>query len=100
MGAGEERTQEGWETVMYQIIIKREALKELEVLPKSSVAAIAAAIDKLAMQPRPPGCKKLKGSADSLWRVRVRDYRVIYKVDDPILIVEVRKIGHRREIYE
>ena len=81
---------------MYQIIIKREALKELEVLPKSSVAAI----DKLAMQPRPPGCKKLKGSADSLWRVRVRDYRVIYKVDDPILIVEVRKIGHRREIYE
>ena len=65
-----------------------------------SVAAIAAAIDKLAMQPRPPGCKKLKGSADSLWRVRVGDYRVIYKVDDPILIVEVRKIGHRREIYE
>ncbi len=84
----------------YSISIKKEALKELKALPKKSVVAVSDAIDELASQPRPVGCKKLKANKEELWRIRVGDYRVIYTIEDTIRIVEVRKIGNRRDVYE
>lgn len=53
--------------------------------------------DALAHEPRPPGCKKLRGGAG--WRVRVGDYRGICQVDDSARIVTVLRAGHRRDIY-
>ena len=50
-------------------------------------------------RPRPSGCKKISGMREVLWRVRVGDYRVIYAVDDAIRVVEVRRVGHRGDIY-
>ena len=55
-------------------------------------------IESLAANPRPPGCKKLKGYPD-LWRVRVGDYRVIYRFDLVRGEIYLVPIGHRREIY-
>ena len=54
----------------------------------------------LANDPRPPGSKKLKGVIPALWRIRVRDYRVIYAIQDQTVTVEIIRIGHRREVYE
>jgi mRNA interferase RelE/StbE len=85
---------------MYKLTIKKEALKELEHLPKRIVITVYNAIDQLAINPRPIGCKKLKSTKENLWRIRVGDYRVIYLVDDVIRIVNVRKIGHRKDIYD
>lgn len=85
---------------MYQIIIKKEALKELKQLPKSAVKGISLSIEELSANPRPEGCKKLKGSKENLWRIRVGNYRVIYLIDDVIRIVNVRNIGHRKDIYD
>lgn len=85
---------------MYGISIKREALKELRSFPKKAVESISESIDRLSIDPRPKGCKKLKPEAADLWRIRVGNYRVIYQVDDEIRIVEVRKIGHRKDIYK
>ena len=85
---------------MYQIIIKREALKELKLLPRNTVAVISQSIELLSTDPRPAGCKKLKGSKENLWRIRVGNYRVIYMVDDIVRIVNVRNIGHRKDIYD
>jgi mRNA interferase RelE/StbE len=85
---------------MYQIVIKKEALKELKQLPQNTVTAITGAIEHLSTNPRPSGCKKLKGSKENLWRIRIGDYRVIYLIDDVIRIVNVRNIGHRRHIYD
>lgn len=56
------------------------------------------AVEKLAKAPRPSGCKKLAGSEDT-YRIRVGDYRVIYTVDDVILIVAIERVRHRREVY-
>ena len=56
------------------------------------------AVEALADAPRPSGCKKLQGSEDT-YRIRVGDYRVIYSVDDSILIVAIERIRHRREVY-
>ena len=55
-------------------------------------------IQSLATDPRPPACKKLAGR-DGAFRVRAGDYRVVYTVNDREIVVEVVKIGHRREIY-
>lgn len=57
-------------------------------------------IDELAVNPRPVGCKKLKGEKEYLWRVRVGDYRIIYKIEDVVKVIEIRKVGHRKNIYE
>jgi mRNA interferase RelE/StbE len=59
---------------------------------------ILASIVALASNPRPTGCVKLEG-AESLWRVRVRDYRVVYQITDRQLLVTVVKIGHRKDVY-
>jgi mRNA interferase RelE/StbE len=47
---------------------------------------------------RPPGCVKLQGG-DELYRVRVGDYRIIYQIQDTVLVVLVVQIGNRRDIY-
>lgn len=56
-------------------------------------------IDGLAVNPRPSGCKKLRGYKN-LWRIRVGDYRVVYIIDDDRTMVSVTRIAHRRDVYE
>ncbi len=84
---------------MHEVRIGRSAAKEFESLPDQVIDRVATKIESLAQQPRPTGCKKLRG-ADNLWRVRVGDYRIIYAVDDTLSIVEIRVIRHRKDVYE
>ena len=55
-------------------------------------------IQALAENPRPPGCEKLAGSGDR-YRVRQGRYRIPYTVADPNLLVDIVKVGHRKEMY-
>ncbi|MEP6803906.1 MAG: type II toxin-antitoxin system RelE/ParE family toxin [Flavobacterium sp.] len=48
--------------------------------------------------PRPNGCKKLKGRSG--YRIRIGDYRVIYEIFDGDLLIDVVDLGHRKDIYE
>ena len=82
----------------YAITLKPSARRELAKLPKPDGEWIARAIDGLAHQPRPQGCKKL-ANADDLWRIRVGDYRVVYRIEDARLVVLVVRIGHRRDVF-
>jgi mRNA interferase RelE/StbE len=84
---------------MYSVVVGKSANKELQELPNIIVSRLISLIKSLSINPRPIGCKKLKGN-QNLWRVRSGDYRIIYSIDDAIKIVDVRKIGHRKEIYE
>ncbi len=83
----------------YRLILSKPALRAMRDLPASVNMRISLAIDGLKDMPRPPGCKKLHGRED-LWRIRVGDYRIIYAIDDAIRVVDVRRIGHRGDIYE
>jgi mRNA interferase RelE/StbE len=56
------------------------------------------AIESLAANPRPSGCKKLKGREG--YRIRKGDYRIIYNIIDNVLTVDIIAVGHRREIYD
>ena len=82
----------------YEITVSKSAAKELSKLPKQVNNKLIKAILALSGDPRPVGAKKLRGGTDN-WRIRVGDYRVVYAVDDVVLVVDVRKVGHRKEIY-
>lgn len=81
----------------YKITIKKSAVKELGDIPKKDLLRIIKCIQVLANNPRPPGSEEL--SAQECCRVRQGDYRIVYSIDDKNLIVDIFKIGHRREIY-
>lgn len=82
----------------YQLTIKPKAIKALEKINEPDYSHIKTAIYGLADNPRPQGCKKLKGREG--WRIRVGDYRIIYDIFDKTLTVDVVNFGHRKDIYE
>jgi mRNA interferase RelE/StbE len=83
---------------MYKVSIKNSALKEIQQIPKAFRVKIIEAIDSLAVNPRPNGVKKLESFRNS-YRVRVGQYRIVYEIEDDKLIVEVVKVGNRKEVY-
>ncbi len=82
---------------MYQLVIEKYAQKQLAKIDSPYFDQIILAIQALAYSPRPIGYKKLKGRPG--YRIRVGDYRVIYRIQDKILFVFVIDIDHRKDIY-
>jgi mRNA interferase RelE/StbE len=83
----------------YHVVLTSSSEKELRRLPRQVIVRVISSLENLASNPRPPGCKKLKGG-DREWRIRIGEYRAVYTIDDTKLLVEVTRIRHRREIYE
>jgi len=83
----------------YRLIIKPSASKELQAITdKDTLLRLIERIKLLQVQPRPSGSEKLAGRL-SLYRVRQGNYRVIYSVDDQSHVVDIIKVGHRRDVY-
>ncbi|HEY1093331.1 MAG TPA: type II toxin-antitoxin system RelE/ParE family toxin [Glycomyces sp.] len=82
----------------FRVEFTEEADKQLKSLDKPVRRRILLAVAKLEGNPRPEGVKKLKGKSDR-WRIRVGDWRVLYKVEDGRLIVLVVMVGHRSKVY-
>ena len=82
----------------YRIEIARRAVRSIARLPRREQHRVRAAIDLLADEPRPPGCVALAGE-ESVYRVRVGGYRILYEVIDARLVVHVIRVGHRRAVY-
>jgi mRNA interferase RelE/StbE len=81
----------------YRLLIKPSASKEIEALPKQDRRRIVARITSLSGDPRPPGCEKLSGHDQ--YRIRQGNYRLLYEIQDPDLVVLIIKVGHRRDVY-
>ena len=82
----------------YLVEFAASALREFKRLERAVQRRIATHIDELASNQFPSGAKKLRGSPDH-YRIRIGDYRVIYRVDGKRVTVLILKIGHRRDIY-
>jgi mRNA interferase RelE/StbE len=82
----------------YRLVISEDADKQLQQLDKPVRRRIILALAKLEDDPRPDGVKKLKGSADR-WRIRVGDWRIVYRIEDGELLVLVIAVGHRSKVY-
>lgn len=84
----------------YRIILERRAEKDFRSIRDTRLKRrIAAAIDALADAPRAAGAKKMQGY-DELWRVRIGDWRICYRIEDARLIVLVITVAPRAEVYE
>lgn len=84
--------------MVYSLDFSKHALKELEKINEPFYSNIKQAIFNLSENPRPNGCKKLKGRDG--YRIRIGNYRVIYDIFDTKLIIEIVALGHRKDIYE
>ncbi|MBA4073199.1 MAG: type II toxin-antitoxin system mRNA interferase toxin, RelE/StbE family [Gemmatimonas sp.] len=82
----------------YTVQFVRSARKELERLDDAMLERVFRRVEALALEPRPSGCRKLRGATD-LWRIRIGSYRVIYQVDDRAGVVEIRAVGDRKDVY-
>lgn len=82
----------------YRIRIKRSAAKELESIgTRADRRRIVERIQALADDPRPPGSQKLSGR--DRYRLRQGRYRILYSIQDEILVVHVVRIAHRKDVY-
>lgn len=85
----------------YRLIVGRAAEKSLRRrIPPERAAQVRRAIDALAEDPRPDGARKMRGTGGlEDWRIRVGDYRVVYRVDDEAREVLILAAGHRGSVY-
>jgi mRNA interferase RelE/StbE len=82
----------------YRLLIKASAVKDIEAIPlKRDRQRVVERISKLAEDPRPCGGEKLSGQ--DKYRVRQGHYRILYAIEDQDLIVQVVKVGLRKDVY-
>jgi mRNA interferase RelE/StbE len=81
----------------YTVRIVASAEREMTSLPSDVFRRISAAILSLESTPRPRSSKRLRGREG--YRMRVGDYRILYRVDDPLRTVEIAAVGHRKDVY-
>ncbi len=82
----------------YRVTLAPSAARQLRKLEPLARRRVQAALELLARDPRPPKAARLVGGAGE-WRVRTGDYRIVYEIDEGVLLVLVLAIGHLREVY-
>ena len=82
----------------YKIRWKTSAARDIRKLSTDVVCRILAVVQRLADDPFYSGARKIVTS-ECTYRVRAGDYRVVYQVFDDVLVVEIIRVGHRRDVY-
>ena len=74
------------------------AERQLRAVPEEVERRVVRRLRVLRDDPRPQGSLKLAGR-DGAYRLRVGDYRILYRIEDAVLVVLVIAVGHRRDVY-
>jgi len=82
----------------YKIEVKKSAAKDLKKIPKADRKRIVDKIDSLAENPPLKETTKMKGN-NPFHKIRVGDYRIVYEIQEDVLLILIIKIGHRKDIY-
>lgn len=80
----------------YEVVFAANVAKQLRRIDRKWQVKIVAAAESLGDNPRPFGYKKLVDE-DGLYRIKVNDYRIIYEIQDNILLVSVLRVAKRNE---
>ena len=83
---------------VYRIEFRPAALREIPKIDSSVQPRIQSAVELLAKDPRPPASRPLRGRP--AYRLTMGDYRVIYTIDDGVLLIVIVTVGHRRDVYQ
>ncbi len=81
----------------FELRFKPSVAKDLRGISKTELRRLLKRIQALGDEPRPAGCEKL--TSRDVYRIRQGVYRVVYSVDNAAVVIEVIKVGHRREGY-
>jgi len=81
----------------FSLVFKKSVAEYLRSIPNRDVKRLLALAQSLCDDPGATGCIKL--SSQERYRVRLGVYRIIYEIQEKELIIQVIKIGHRREVY-
>ena len=86
---------------MYRVNYLEEAIKELSHLDKPIQRIIKEKIDLLAKNPEvlKNNIKALKGEYSGKYRLRVGQYRIVYRLEHEVITIAIVRIGHRKEVY-
>ena len=86
---------------MYKVLLSLDAEKIFAKCDKALAKKLARCFRNLENSPRShPNIKPLKGSYSGYYRYRVGDYRVVYSIEDELVVVNVILIAHRSKVYE
>jgi len=86
--------------VAHTVEILPGALRGLRKLPHEARRKATRAIDALMDDPRPPQAEPLKKDLRPLWKLRVGKYRIVYRIEDDVLLVLVVVVADRKIVYE
>ena len=81
----------------YEVRFRKSVAKDLDPIPKRDVQRILKAIEALGGEPRPSQSRKLSGAEK--YRLRCGVYRVLYEIQDDVLLVCVVKVAPRKDAY-
>lgn len=82
----------------YKLLLHAKVHKELKSLPHAIKERVIKIINQLASNPVPPSASKLQGRT-GCYRIRVRDYRIVYEVHVTEIVIYVISVAHRKEVY-
>ncbi len=81
-----------------RVLLTSEGQEDFDRLPRSMRTRVAAVFERLTGWPTVSGAKALRHEWKGHYRIRVGDWRVIFQIIKPdILIVRIK---HRSEVYE
>ncbi|WP_136707675.1 type II toxin-antitoxin system RelE/ParE family toxin [Agromyces sp. H66] len=83
----------------YRVELTTAAARQVRKLEPAVRRRVLHALSELEVDPRPGGVKKLTG-LENAWRLRVGDYRILYEIEDDVVLVTVFRVAHRRNAYE
>lgn len=81
----------------YEVRLAKKVVKRLARLPGSARRRMGEALAGLEENPRPANAGKLQ--AREGYKLRVGDYRALYRIDDAQRRIFVTRVGHRRDVY-
>jgi mRNA-degrading endonuclease RelE of RelBE toxin-antitoxin system len=94
---------------VHEVVLPRRARKAMSRFPARDYERVLAAVRSLADDPRPRDSRKMRGAGEEDRRLRVGDYRVVYRIEEPHPdpaggrglrgLVTVLSVGHRQGIY-
>ena len=83
----------------YRIEVEKRAARQISALTLGLRERILDEIERLQDDPRPRGCSKLRGRSEPAWRIRVGDYRILYRIHDDRRLVRIYGVLRRDEAY-
>lgn len=81
--------------MLYRLNLSKEAQSQIERLPGHIRQRIRQTIAGLAYEPRPATAKQMEDELSDYYRIRIENYRVIYTIDDKIILIEIIRVAKR-----